>query len=166
MLPFVSTRAFDRQIQLAVEITRKELATDRVAHVMGQEHHRLQARVPGYLHRLIGIAADAVPHIRFGREAEAEEVEQHDASLLRERREHRAPVERTRREAVEDEERRLTGVSLGRDVEHERVESVDRDDATTRLPVGDGAGSGGIGHGSQTTNMIYSESTPSTSSRG
>ena len=135
---------FDREIELTLEVAREELAADGVAHVVRQQHDGLEPRVAGDLRGLIGVPADAVADVGLGGEPEAEEVEQHDAAFSAERREHGPPVERTRGEPVQDEERRAPGVALGRDVEHEGVEPVDRDDATTRLPFGDGAGGSSV----------------------
>ena len=91
-------------------------------------------------HRLggVGVAPDAVADVGLVGQTEAEEVEEHDPPARRpDRFDHAPPVERARREPVQDSNGSPDSGPIAGSVEHEHLEPVDRDALPSCFPVRD-----------------------------
>lgn len=132
----------DCERQLAVEVAGEKLAADRVAHVVGHEPEPVAAHRGDDAFGDVGVHTNAVAHVGLVGQAEPGEVEKHNPPVRPQFRKDVDPVVRTRREAVEDQQRIVTRVAIGGNVDDENLPAADVDVAAARPPFLYRAGSG------------------------
>ena len=122
MLPLVSTRRLIVDRPRAVELARQQLATDGVAHVVGEQREPFDPELGDERHDDVRLLGERVRLVGLRREPVAEEVEQEHAAGAAQIVEHRGEVVRRAREPVEHEQRFVPlRLERGRDQREDRV---------------------------------------------
>jgi pimeloyl-ACP methyl ester carboxylesterase len=95
-----------------VEAAGEELSADRVAHVVGEQRHRVEPEVAGDRLDQVRLVEERIALVGLVRQAEAEEVGQHHAATAREAIEDAVPVVRRGRKAVQHEDGPVVAVAV------------------------------------------------------
>ena len=108
------------------DLAGQQLATDRVADVMGEQPQPIDPQSLRQRHGQIGLVDQPVGTVGLGRQSEPQQVEQHHPAIARQCVDHAVEVERGRGEPVQDEQRRKIARGGGGHVDGEEALAAQR----------------------------------------